>query len=427
MAGFLSIPIGYKLDNRSLKNAEKEFKGFGHSIKGIMAGIGAGFAVDKLFELGKESVKLATEDIKSQKLLERQLRVTTHATDAQLSTNDKWIASLARTVGMMDDKLRPALANAVRGTGSLSQGQRLLKIALDGSAATGKPLNAVLTALIKATNGQTTSLYRLAPELKKSKGGIDAFAASVKGAAALAADPFDRFKVATDQLKEKFGKLLLPMLTDFVDYMNVKVVPAVSNFLDQVGNPKTDAGKMFLQIKDAVKQTFKDVQGFFALFGNGDAMKGFANVASALVKALPALLALKGIMALSAAGGAIKNLVNAVKIIIGAKGVTSGDGNKTPLGYFKGLPSWIKTGLGVVGEAAVVASIPSSTQQMDPKWAKSHMLALKNYRTPGVPTPLVVSKTPAPTIVVNSYGSTPADFTKLVYKAFQEHNRLNGK
>jgi hypothetical protein len=32
-----------------------------------------------------------------------------------------------------------------------------------------------------------------------------------------------------------------------------------------------------------------------------------------------------------------------------------------------------------------------------------------------------------PTIVVNAYGTTPAQFTNLVVKALDEHNRLNGK
>jgi hypothetical protein len=33
---------------------------------------------------------------------------------------------------------------------------------------------------------------------------------------------------------------------------------------------------------------------------------------------------------------------------------------------------------------------------------------------------------PTPTVVVNSYGSTPADFVKLVKEAVNKSDRLNG-
>jgi hypothetical protein len=86
---------------------------------------------------------------------------------------------------------------------------------------------------------------------------------------------------------------------------------------------------MFVDIKNAVKDAFGYVKDFFALFGNGDAMKGFGNVASALVKALPALIALKGIMMLASAGKSIANLVKAMSLI--AAGNAAGGGGVTPL------------------------------------------------------------------------------------------------
>jgi len=442
----LSIPIAYKVDNKSLKQAESGFKSFGHSIKGIMGGLAAGFAVRQLFDLGKESVKAAAEDLKSQRLLERQLKSTAHATKSQISTNEKWLGSLSMVVGIVDDKLRPALANAVRGTGSLAKGQKLLKIALDGAAATGKPLNTVLQALIKATNGQTTSLYRLAPELKKSKGGVDAFAASVKGAAALAADPFDRFKVATDELKEKFGKLLLPMVTQFVDYLTQKVVPAVSNFLDQVGNPKTDAGKMFKDIKDAVHTAFKDVQDFFALFGDGNAIKGFGNVVKALVNALPALVALKGILMLASAGTAISNLVRAVAVLTGAKGGPGGTGvpgilptgnpaSVSPRMIGPQLPTLSPLavlGLGMMTAGGGGTKQFNLTDAQKNKFLNGKKIPTDLYNSLGFgakatgPVGSGISTGKNVTIVVNSYGSTPDDFVRLVHKAFKKNGLING-
>jgi hypothetical protein len=334
----LILPIFSKFDNSGLKKAQKEFGSFGGSLKKGLQFAGLAVGLGEIVNVMKESVKAAAEDNKSQKLLALQLATTVHATKAQTKATEEYLGKLSMSVGIVDDLLRPALANAVRGTGSLAGGQKLLGIALDGAAATGKPLNAVLMALTKAQNGQTKSLYMLAPQLKKTKGNVDDFAASVKGAAQANADPFARMQVAIDELKEKFGRLLLPMVIKFVDYLTKTVVPAVSQFLDQVGNPKTDVGKTFLDIKKAVAATFDGVRDFFALFGGGDAMKGFANIAGVIIRLLPALLALKSIMFLSSAGSAIGNLVKAVALIRG----TGGGGGVAPVGAAGGASTAMK-------------------------------------------------------------------------------------
>jgi len=321
------LPIATKFDDAGLKKAKSEFSSFSGTLKKGLQFAGIAVGVSAIVDVMQESVKAAALDIKSQKLLALQLHNTVGATKAQTKAAEDYISKLSMQVGIVDDDLRPALANAVRGTGSLAQGQKLLGIALDASAATGKPLNTVMQALIKANDGQTASLYKLAPELKKTKGTLDDFALSVKGAAEANADPFARMNVAVDSLKEQFGRLLLPTVVKFVDYLTNTVVPAVSSFLDDVGNPKTDAGKVFLDIKAAVEKTFKGVQDFFALFGGGDAMKGFGNVASSLVKMLPALLAFKGIMMLSSAGSSLKNLASAIGLLKGS-----------PIGGLPGVP-----------------------------------------------------------------------------------------
>jgi hypothetical protein len=124
-----------------------------------------------------------------------------------------------------------------------------------------------------------------------------------------------------ESVSDEVGKILLPYMKDFADFLMTDVVPNVKAFLADLSNPDTQAGKTFLQIKTAVEQTYNGVKDFFALFGDGDAMKGFGNVATELVKALPALLALKGIMMLASGGKAIASLVTAMSIIAG-KSVT---------------------------------------------------------------------------------------------------------
>jgi len=361
MAFGINIPVAFKLNSKALKDAKHELGGFGESLKKGLQFAGLAMGAKEVFDLAKESVMLAAQDIRSRKLLDLQIKNSTHSTEAQVKASEKYLDSLSLQIGKTKNELRPALANAVRGSGSLSMAQKLLKIAYDGSAASGKSVTFVMQALVKAQNGQMTGLYRLAPQLKKTKGGLDEFAKSVKGAAAASANPFDRFQVAVDELKIKFGDLLLPMISKFVDYLTTTVVPAVSGFFDEVANPKTDVGKSFLDIKKAVAATFDGVRNFFALFGGGNAMKGFANVAQFIIKMLPALLALKGIMMLSAAGAAIGNLVKAVALIRG----TGGGGGTTPIvagagGKGAGLKSVGGKLLGAAGRGLIAGSVANA-------------------------------------------------------------------
>ena len=242
-----------------LKKSEKSLKGFQDVTKKVSGGVGkllSGFGLalgaSALISGLTNATKAAAEDLKQQKLLAGQLKRTTNATDAQVKSAERYIETISAQTGILDDDLRPALANAVRGSGSLEKGQKLLRIALDGSVASGKPLDTVLNALIKANNGNTQSLYRLAPELKKTKGNIDDYAKSVKGAAEAGADPFAKFNVAVENLSESFGALLLPYVEEFVTFLTESAIPAVEDFISDVSNPNTDTGKAFVAIKNAV-------------------------------------------------------------------------------------------------------------------------------------------------------------------------------
>jgi hypothetical protein len=217
----------------------------------------------------------------------------------------------------MDDDLRPSMGKLVRVTKDVDKAQELLALSLDAATVSGKPLDSVATAMAKAFAGNTTSLVKMFPELKKSKDLFGDLADTVGGAAIQQADPFMKFNNSMDILKEKLGAAVLPLISDFVDYISKPggVIDQVGKFLDDLSNPKSEAGKVFTDIKSAVKDAFGYVKDFFAFFGNGDAVEGFKNIATALIQALPALIALKGIMMLASAGTAISNLAKAVGLI----------------------------------------------------------------------------------------------------------------
>jgi hypothetical protein len=313
------IKLLSKFDDSGIRKAKSSFGG----LTKTLGAIGIGFGLKQMTDGLLDAAKAASIDAKSMQLLNNQLVRNANATNAQVAANNKFIDTLALQVGIADDQLRPAQARLARATGSTAKSQELLKLALDASAVSGRPLESVSTALAKAFNGNTTSLKRMFPELSKSKDIIGDLTKAVKGAAQEQADPFARMNVAFGELQEKLGAVILPYILDFIDTMMKPggAIDQVGKFLEDVSNPKTEAGQTFIQVKDAISQAVTAVKEFFAFFGDGNAVKGFANIASSLVQALPALLALKAIMTLASGGKAIASLVTAMSIIAG-KSVT---------------------------------------------------------------------------------------------------------
>jgi hypothetical protein len=204
------------------------------------------------------------------------------------------------------------------------------------------------------------------PELSKSKDIIGDLTKAVKGAAQEQADPFARMNVAFGELQEKLGAVILPYILDFIDTMMKPggAIDQVGKFLEDVSNPKTEAGQTFIQVKDAISQAVTAVKEFFAFFGDGDAVKGFGNVMSALLQALPALLALKGIMTLANAGKSIANLAKAIALMTGAGTVdTVVGGGKGGKGKGGGLPL-LGTGA-LAGVGLVLMTSGSATGKPD--------------------------------------------------------------
>jgi len=336
-----------KFDDSGIRKAKSGFSGLTKAFGAVGIGLGLKAVTDGLLD----AAKAASIDAKSMQLLNNQLVRNANATNAQVAANNKFIDTLAMQVGIADDQLRPAQARLARATGSTAKSQELLKLALDASAVSGRPLESVSTALAKAFNGNTTSLKRMFPELSKSKDIIGDLTKAVKGAAQEQADPFARMNVAFGELQEKLGAVILPYILDFIDTMMKPggAIDQVGKFLEDVSNPKTEAGQMFIQVKDAVEQTIGAVKTFFGFFGDGDAVKGFANVASTLVKALPALIALKGIMTLASGGKAIASLVSAITLIQGKSPISAVDDVTTAVPLLK------------VAAASQVATLAAST------------------------------------------------------------------
>jgi hypothetical protein len=219
------------------------------------------------------------------------MKTTTHATKKQVAETEAFIGRLSEQTGIMDDDLRPAFATLLRGTGKVTQAQKLLKVALDGSAASGKPLSAVTQALVKAENGQVASLYKLAPQLKKSKAGIDAYAKSVKGAAKASADPYSKLSVVMANLQEQVGTALLPAFDKLSNFF-IANGPAISKFLEDLFNPKTPMGQAMERLGQIIAKIVKALDNFFAMFSTDgkNGVLGFFRVLQAALDTVAATL-----------------------------------------------------------------------------------------------------------------------------------------
>lgn len=265
----LSIPLVTTFSGDGIKKAIKSFKQLesaSDKVKfvlksGAVAGAAAFAALGAAaYQAGQALVgfaKMAADDEKGQKQLALSIRASTKATDAQIASVEDWIDTTQRAVGVADDELRPAFGRLVRSTNDISKAQDILKVALDVSAATGKPLKVVTEALGKAYDGNVKALQRLGLGFskadlqtttyvrvqKKAKEGTDDLEkAQYKavntarsfdsvlgelqnrfgGAALDNANTFEgvmaRFSITMDELKESLGQAVLPYLKKLAEY-----------------------------------------------------------------------------------------------------------------------------------------------------------------------------------------------------------------
>lgn len=240
----IQIPIISEFVDSGIKKAVKEFKqlettGAKAQFALKKAAVPAAAALGGLVAIMGDATKGAMEDAAAQAELARQLEYSAGATSTQIKAAEDWISTQGRLLGVTDDQLRPALAALSRVTYDVETAQKAASLAMDISAATGKPLEAVTNALAKAYGGNTAALAKLDPSLRDMiKGGasLDDVMASLEstfsGAATTAANTaeggFKRLGVSLDETKESIGAALLPILE--------KVLPVLQKFADWAQN-----------------------------------------------------------------------------------------------------------------------------------------------------------------------------------------------
>ena len=227
-----------KVANKDTETVGDQFTAFGK--KAALAFAVAGAAIGAY---AKEAIVNAAADEKAQRNLALTIENTTTATALQIAGVEKYISTTSVAIGVTDDELRPAFSRLVRSTKDVEDAQRLLNLALDVSAATGKPLEAVANALGKAYDGNLNALGRLGlgidQSILKSKDFDLVFNTLTKtfgGFAENEADStekaFARIKIASDEVQEQIGAALLPVIQELTAFILTDVVPIIQSFVD---------------------------------------------------------------------------------------------------------------------------------------------------------------------------------------------------
>jgi hypothetical protein len=250
---------------RDLKKLGNTATSVGKGINKAFGGLGVGIGFAALTNGLKNATKAASDDRKSQGLLANALQKTVGATAGAIAGAEAYIKTTQRSSAVLDDELRPNLAKAVRATGSLADGQRVLDIALDISAETGKDLGSVTGALNKAYNGQTASLKKLIPGIQLTDNWMGDLEKKFDGTAEKAAnlDPYKRLEIAFADIQEEIGTALLPVLEEFTAYLDTaegkQNVREIVDAFVSMGKAISEVVKFLIANADAVKAVIASV------------------------------------------------------------------------------------------------------------------------------------------------------------------------
>jgi phage-related protein len=221
---------------------------------------------------------------------------------------DEQIKAMQR-LGITDDEVRDGLEVGSRFFKNQNNLLKANAVAANISAATGKPLAAVMLALGKGAQGSTRGLASLGIEVEKGAKLQDILTAAnekYKGVAdEIANSTAGKFAAAQIDLNEKFeefGAKFLPAVNEALGFFTNEILPMVTPALDTLGDIifgvaeafagkdgiAESIGKVVGPILDDLKPAFEDVVGAVdgvfksvgdligALWGDGEGALAFA-------------------------------------------------------------------------------------------------------------------------------------------------------
>ena len=275
----------------AFKSAETSTDKLNKSAKQLGKTLGLTFSGAAVLAYAKKSIKAAAEDQAAQASLVQTLKNLGYENKAVADSVNGFISNLERQTGILDDELRPAMDRLLRATGSVTESQKLMGLALDISAGTGKDLGQVTQSLQKAYLGQTQALGRLGVGLSKAE---------------LASSNFEEI---TGRLSVLFAGQAQRQADSFKGSID-KLGVAANNVSEIIGTGLIDALKN-LGDDGSVDDLAKGMEDF-ALF-TADAIRGVGVLLDAL-KAIPAAVNLPGLkFAMQATGLGVLSKIGAAE------------------------------------------------------------------------------------------------------------------
>jgi hypothetical protein len=374
---------------KKLANGSKDIDDIGERAKefGKKAAVAFAAAGAAIGAFAISAVKAAAEDETAQRRLAETITATTGATAKQIEGVEEYIKQTSIAIGVADDGLRPAFTRLVRSTQDVEEAQKLLNLALDLSAATGKPLETVTNALGKAYDGNTSALGKLglgidAADLKSQDFDTTfnqltaTFGQFAENEAETTTKQMERVKIALDEAKESIGAALLPVVQELTAWILENFIPALEAFIsgltgqDSLDKALTDSQKTAIEwgkkvrgfintvidLKDelmivagviatvfVVSKITAGIQATIALIGLlVTAYNGLRN--SAVAAAIASRFALNPLAGLATGAAVVGAIIAATKLFDNQANASGGTGGNTvsssslPEGFTAGTP-----------------------------------------------------------------------------------------
>jgi hypothetical protein len=236
---------------KAFKQADTSTAQLSKNVKNLAKTFGVAFSATRVLAYAKASVKAAAADQKAQQQLALALKNVGLGRDA--ATAEGYIQRIEKEFGIVDDKLRPAYTKLAIATRDTAETERLMGIAMDISANSGKDLESVTAALSKAYLGNNATLSKLGVGISKAdlktksfKEITDQLAVTFAGAAKTSADSFsgsmDKLAIASNNAKEIIGTSLINALQSLGEDDSISTLGAdiegaatsLANFVDSI-------------------------------------------------------------------------------------------------------------------------------------------------------------------------------------------------
>ena len=357
----------------SLSDMNKRAQSVSKSIGRAFAAIGIGLSFKVIANELEEASKAAIEDAKSQALLANALRNTIKATDDQIASTEEVIRQYQFSASVADDELRPAYQKLALATKSTTEANKLLGVALDVAAGTGKNLDVVSQAMARSLAGSDTALLKLIPSLKGSKDPMNDLAEAFAGASEKAAnvDPYKRMQITFGELQEQIGMALLPSLEKFSAWVAspegqeklnafVTLITGLASKFDILAGFVVDNADTFIAWSGVFVGVGLAIKGFTTALSiyNGiatiTAARNAAVAASQVAVGTTAATAAVGVRGLAGALGLISALAGTIALVL----ALGGDAPKTG-----GVPPQMRNNQGQI--IPTVRNAPLTTPQAD--------------------------------------------------------------